>query len=187
MLSGICLLIIIGYELRGRTPAPTEVTDEVEDLPQLELLDSTVEPSRAEIVVRYTDDLVLLVPPSSQASPPTFTQVMIGSGRAEAPEALFYLLDFGSFGRMQFLNQPMNIIFGRTLRDGMHEELSIPRLPFLGDNSNHWEGRSLTETLGTAPTSVIPDFPSRQRELGWYFQTTTIPTQVRALTRTGLK
>ncbi|CAE7489027.1 GIP [Symbiodinium sp. KB8] len=157
MISGVCLVIILGYEFSGRTSAPTEVTDGLEELPRLEPLDSVTEPSRAEIVVRYTDDLVLLVPPSSQAFPPTFTQVMIGSGRAEVPEALFYFLDLGSFGRMKFLNRPVNIIFGRTLRDGMHEELSIPRLPFLGDNSNHWESRSIPDAAGVMTTSGIPD------------------------------
>ena len=91
ILSGVCLVIMIGYEFHGQTSAPTEVTDGVEDLPRLEPLDSATESPRAEIVVRYTDDLVLLVPPSSRVFPPTFTQVMIGSGRAEAPEALFHL------------------------------------------------------------------------------------------------
>ncbi|OLQ03927.1 Copia protein [Symbiodinium microadriaticum] len=157
ILSGVCLVIMIGYEFHGQTSAPTEVTDGVEDLPRLEPLDSSTESPRAEIVVRYTDDLVLLVPPSSQVFSPTFTQVMIGSGRAEAPEALFHLLDLGSFGRMQLLNRPVSIIFGRTLRDGMHEELSIPRLPFLGDNSNHWEGRSLPATTEVVTTTGIPD------------------------------
>ncbi|CAE7873672.1 GIP [Symbiodinium microadriaticum] len=220
MLSGICLVIITGYELRGRTPVPTGVTDGVEDLPRLEQLDSTVEPSRAEIVVRYTDDLVLLVPPSNQGidafmgkdsaakaedqddpmeGPPKKEEssseelVPDDPGRAHksaskdscpfshdkelrkqalaAKRGESTLAAKGGKGggkgggkllrqpvlRMQFLNQPANIIFGRALRDGMHEELSIPRLPFLGGNSNHWEGRSLNETLVIAATSVIPD------------------------------
>ena len=96
------------------------------------------------LVLRYTDDLVVMLPPRRMPASPSFLQSMIATtGEAPAAGLVFEYLEFSDFGRLLFVSLQARAVFARALRVGVHEELLIPVPPFLGRNSNHWALRHI--------------------------------------------
>ena len=96
--------------------------------------DAAAEVPSDGLVLRYTDDLVVMLPPRRMPASPSFLQSMIGTtGEAPAADLVFEYLDFG---RLLFVSLQARAVFARALRVGVHEELLIPVPPFLGRNSN---------------------------------------------------
>ncbi|CAE7474049.1 RE2 [Symbiodinium sp. CCMP2592] len=111
-------------------------------------------------VFRYTDDLVLMISRYDGSAVPSLLQVLIGAGQAETASELFWLLEFGKFGRMQFLSASYYIVVARTIRHEERDSLGTNPLPFLGNNSNHWRN------LHPLPPAVPEDFRRAETSLG---------------------